>query len=162
MDTVIFATHIKDIQGTESNTATLVLGDDDRANVTITTDVPITTEGGAQDCRDNKNENEISFDPPSLKGKTALDYLLILLQTTQVEDVGHAASKLIEMLQLGKLDKSALSTSGDAKYKMLIGCWFSAKKTSKEMVIGDTNGDKLVDGSVYIRRDTIITLDAVS
>jgi hypothetical protein len=51
------ATHIRDIQGTESNTDTLVLGDDNRANVTITTDVPITTEGGAQDCGDNENEN---------------------------------------------------------------------------------------------------------
>ena len=162
MDTVIFATHIKDIQGTESNTATLVLGDDDRANVTITTDVPITTEGGAQDCGDNKNENDISYDPPSLKGKMALNYLLMLLQTTQVEDVGHAALKLIEMLQLGKLDKGALSTSGDAKYKMLIGHWFSAKKMRTEMVIGNTNGGKLVDGSVYICQDTIITLDAVN
>ena len=74
----------------------------------------------------------------------------MLLQTTQVEDVGHAALKLIEMLQLGKLDSGALSTSGDAKYKMLIGCWFSAQKTSTEMVSGNTNGGKLVDGSAYI------------
>jgi hypothetical protein len=87
----ILATHIRDIQGTESNTNTLALGDDNCANVIIITDVPITTEGGAQDCRDNENENETSFDPPSLKGKTALDYLLMLLQMTQVEDVGHAA-----------------------------------------------------------------------
>jgi hypothetical protein len=78
----ILATHIRDIQGTESNTDTLALGDDDRANITITTDVLITTEGGAQDYRDNENENEISFNSPSLKGKTALDYLLMLLQTT--------------------------------------------------------------------------------
>jgi hypothetical protein len=64
----------------------------------------------------------------------------MLLQSMQVEDVGHAALKLIEMLQLGMLEKGALLTSGDAKYKMLIGwCWFSAKKTSTEMVIGDTN-----------------------
>jgi hypothetical protein len=146
----ILATHIRDIQGTESNADTLVLGDDNHANVTINTDVPITTEGGAQDCGDDKNENEISFDPPSLKDQMALDYLIMLLQTTQVKDVGHAALKLIEMLQLGKLDKGALLTSGDAKYKMLIGCWFSAKKMSTEMVIGDTNGGKLVDGSGYI------------
>jgi hypothetical protein len=158
----ILATHIRDIQGTESNTDTLVLGDDDRANVTITTDVPITTDEGAQDCGDNENENEISFDPPSLKGKMALNYLLMLLQTMQVEDDGHAALKLIEMLQLGKLGKGALSKSGDTKYKTLIGHWFSAKKTSTEMVIGDTNGGKLVDGSVYICRDTIIILDAVN
>jgi hypothetical protein len=158
----ILATHIRDIQGTESITDTLVLGDDNRAIVTITTDVPITTEGGVQDCGDNKNENEISFDSLSLKGKMALDYLLMLLQTTQVEGVGHTALKLIRMLQLGKLDKGALSTSGDAKYKTLIGRWFSAKKTSTEMVIGNTNGSKLVDGSVYIRQDTIITLDAVN
>ncbi len=32
----ILATHIRDIQGTESNTDTPFLGDDDRANVTIT------------------------------------------------------------------------------------------------------------------------------
>jgi hypothetical protein len=51
--------HIRDIQGTESNANTLVLGDDDHANVTITTDVPITIEGGAQDCGDDKNKNEI-------------------------------------------------------------------------------------------------------
>jgi hypothetical protein len=74
----------------------------------------------------------------------------MLLQTTHVEDVGHAALKLIEMLQLAKLDKNALLASGDAMYKKLIGCWFSAKKTSTEMVIGDTNGGKLVDGSVHI------------
>jgi hypothetical protein len=30
------------------------------------------------------------------------------------------------------------------------------------MVIGDTNGGELVDGSVYICRDTIITFDAVN
>ncbi len=83
----------------------------------------------------------------------------MLLQTMQVEDIGHAALKLIEMLQLGKLDKGAVF---DAKYKMLIGCWFSAKKTSTEMVSGDTNGGKIVDGSVYICQDTIITLDAVN
>jgi hypothetical protein len=158
----ILVTHIRDVQGTESNFNTLVLGNDNCADVTITTDVPITIEGGAQDCRDNKNEHEISFDPPSLKGKMALDYLLMLLQITQVEDIGHAALKLIEMLQLGKLDKGALLTSGDAKYKTLIGCWFSAKKTSTEMVIGGTNGGKLVNGSVYTCQDTIITLDAVN
>jgi hypothetical protein len=63
----ILATHIRGIQGTESNADTLVLGDDNHANVTITIDVPITTEGDAQDCGDDKNENKISFDPPSLK-----------------------------------------------------------------------------------------------
>jgi hypothetical protein len=66
------------------------------------------------------------------------------------------------MLQLGKLDKGAISTSGDAKDKTLIGQWFSAKKTSTEMVISNMNGGKLVDGSVYICQDTIITLDAVN
>jgi hypothetical protein len=54
------------------------------------------------------------------------------------------------MLQLGKLDKGALSTSGDAEYKTLLDHWFSAKKMNTEMVIGNTNGGKLVDGSVYI------------
>jgi hypothetical protein len=57
--------HIRDIQGTESKADTLVLGDDNHANVTVTTDEPITIEGGAQDCGDDENENEISFYPPS-------------------------------------------------------------------------------------------------
>jgi hypothetical protein len=35
----ILATHIRDVQSTESNTDTHVLGDDNHANVTITTDL---------------------------------------------------------------------------------------------------------------------------
>ena len=154
----IIGSHINDIQSTtETTNPSSIVGDDDNVEVSAIAAGSGDSDGDG-DWEEEGNEHVISFDPPSYKGKTTFDYFMMLLQTDQLCDVGLSALKLIELLQLGKLDKGAVSTSGSGKFNSLSGRWFSAKKVSTGTGIGNTNLEE--DGMTMIRRDSIITLNA--
>jgi hypothetical protein len=81
--------------------------------------------GGRRNNEESISEDEMTFDPPFFKGAKTYDYLMNLVNAQQVGEVGCLALNLIEVLQLGRLDKGSLSTSGG-------GRWLSsAKKTTK-------------------------------
>lgn len=84
---------------------------------------------------------------------------MMLLETDQLSSVGLSALKLIEVLQLGKLDKGAESTSGVGKFNSLTGRWFSAKKVGTG---GNqtTNLEEEASPVIKIGRNSIITLNA--
>ena len=153
----IIASHMNNIQGTSETTDPdkIVVEDDDSAETTTEEGV----SNGDVDWDDEGNEHVISFDPPSYKGKTTLDYFMLLLETDQLSSVGLSALKLIEVLQLGKLDKGAESTSGVGKFNSLTGRWFSAKKVGTG---GNqtTNLEEEASPVIKIGRNSIITLNA--
>ena len=79
-------------------------------------------------------------------------------QTKELSNISKSALKLIELLQLGKLDKGAVSTSGSIKYNSLHGHWFSAKKKNTDKVDGDESGGS--SSRLHVHRESIITLNA--
>ena len=150
-------THIKDIQST---------GELDDAD-DIFVDDSISDESGQENSNDkaqeSASEDEISFDPPILKGPTAYDFLLHLLSAQQVGEVGGLALNLIEVLQLGRLDKGTMSTSGVAKFNSLNGRWFSTKKVTTPDNDGTTsliNGVESGAAGITIRRGSIVISEA--
>lgn len=154
----IIVSHMNDIQGRKATTDsdTIEVADNEGAEET-----EIEEGGGDVDWEAEDSEHVISFDPPSYKGKTTMDYSMMLLQTEHLNDVGLSALKLIELLQLGKLDRGAVSTSGSGKYNSLSGHWFLAKKISTSKGV-DENMNMGEEGrtALNICPDSIITLNA--
>ena len=69
-----------------------------------------------------------------------------------IGDVGVCALKLVQLLQLGKLEKGAVSTS--SKYNSRNGRWFS-QKSKKDCSIGEVESDEVLD-KLYIQWDSLI------
>ena len=77
-----------------------------------------------------------------------------LLRCNGVADVASGAFKLVQLLQLGKLEKGSLDTS--AKYNSRNGRWFNQRDGSGR--VGDGNGDEGAGDGVHIMRDSLIQL----
>lgn len=73
-------------------------------------------------------------------------------RTQEREFISQHALKMMELMQLGKLEKGALSMDG--KFKSLAALWFGTKKKEATMV-AKGNDD------AYIRRDSLITFKCI-
>jgi hypothetical protein len=74
-----------------------------------------------------------------------------MLQCEKIADIGSHALKIMELLQLGKIEKGAMSMEG--KYKSLNARWFGCKH-SKKSTLGD--GEEAAAGRCLISRDTLV------
>ena len=157
----VIASHINDITvTTEKTDPDSIIGDDGDLEERAVEEGSGDSDGDCdEDWEGQGNERVISFDPPSYKGKTTLDFFMMLLQTDRLCDVGMSALNLIELLQLGKLDKGAVSTSGGGKFNSLSGRWFSAKKVST-VTRNENTTEEEGRTMIRVRRDSIITLNA--
>jgi hypothetical protein len=74
-----------------------------------------------------------------------------MLQCEKIDNIGSHALKIMELLQLGKIEKGAMSMEG--KYKSLNARWFGCKH-SKKSTPGD--GKEAAAGRCLISRDTLV------
>ena len=97
-------------------------------------------------------ESDMSFDDG--KASAALLELKALLGSQHIPSIGTRVLKIMELLQLGKIEQGSLLP--DAKYTSLNARWFgSKKKKAKEAGSkDDTSGD---DG-LYIERNRVIKM----
>ena len=71
-----------------------------------------------------------------------------LLVCDDIKSVCSRALNLVELLQLGKMEKGALTTA--SKYNSRNGRWFS-QKPKKDSLVEDSG-----DADLYIERDSLI------
>ena len=69
-----------------------------------------------------------------------------------IENIGSAAVKIIELLQLGKIEQGSLTN--DSKYKSLQGRWFGEKKNFPKK---DDNKN-LEEKKLHIKRDSLVKI----
>ena len=100
----------------------------------------------------NVVEVEDFFDSGAI---SAFDYFKALLMCNDINDVSGCALKLVQLLQLGKLESGAITLA--SKHNSRNGCWFSQKsKTKDNSEGGDGDGDD--EGAILIQRDSLIQL----
>ena len=77
-----------------------------------------------------------------------------LLRREDIDHVCRAALGVVELLQLGKLEKGAASTS--SKYKSRNERWFNQKVASGSTEAGNENDNEV---EVYIERDGLVQMN---
>ena len=100
---------------------------------------------------DSGEDTESLFD--AVNSKDALQVLRELIKSDTIKDVNRLALKLIQLLQLEKIEQGSMSPA--AKYTSLTVCWFGTKKESKQ---GMNKRDDNYDNEVFIERDTLVTI----
>jgi hypothetical protein len=81
-----------------------------------------------------------------------LEFKAMLNEQNSMQQIGEFISKVMEFVQLGKIEKG--SVFGEGKFMSLLGRWMTAKKQSDASEISEN-----VEGS-YIKRDSLIRLKA--
>lgn len=80
-----------------------------------------------------------------------------LMRCDDLREVQYSTLQLVQLLELGKLEKGAVST--ESKYNSRNGRWFNLKQkkndSSSEGVEGPSNGES----DLYIERDSLIQLN---
>jgi len=85
----------------------------------------------------------------------AYDCFKDMLRCANIDDVSFVALKVLQLLQLGKLEKGAVTTS--SKYKSLKERWFSQK--AKESLPDDAGEVENGGADLFIQRDSLIQLN---
>jgi hypothetical protein len=138
VDVDIVRTHVTEIQA---------VGDDDTED-----DLTLLDDSGA--APNDEADIEYFFD----NGASEEAYISFkaLVMCRDMSNVGKSAFKFIQLLQLGKCEKGALTSS--SKYNSRNGRWFSQKASSGGCDADGVTGEGGADGELYIMRDSLIQL----
>ena len=76
-----------------------------------------------------------------------------LLKSDKIPSMGNQVLKIVELMQLGKIEKGSLLPDG--KYTSLIARWFNTKK---KRTFGNEAASSEVSGRVYIERNSVVKM----
>ena len=130
----VVAAHVTEIQHAENN--------DNVDDGTVVQDVPTLPAGEA--------EIECLFD--SGDSQEAYYHFKLLLTCNGIGDVGNASLKVVQLLQLGKLEKGSVTL--DAKHNSRNGRWFSQKAAAVHSGTSEVGGGD--NAGLYIMRDSLV------
>ena len=88
-----------------------------------------------------------------MSSSDAYDCFKKLLLCNDINEVGSHALNLVQTLQLGKLEKGAVSSA--AKFKSRNQRWFTVNNKKK---VFDVDDNTISDTNLYIQRDSLIEL----
>ena len=133
----ILTTHVGEIREVESSMA------EEELAVTDAETLPI-----------EEAEMESFFDGGDSRG--AFDCFKELLRCNDIGNVQSTAFDLVQLLQLGKLEKGSLSSA--SKYNSRNGRWFSQKASSSVSDVAASMGDEENDSGRFVVRDSLVQM----
>jgi hypothetical protein len=133
----VLASHVNEIREAADDEA-----DDDLA-------VAEEDSSGADTASATVNEEPI-FDAGD--SVNAFDYFKAMMRCDDIGDIAACALKLVQLVQLGKLEKGALTSDGH--FNSRNGRWFGKKKKATSVSVGE-------EAELFIRRNSLIQLNCM-
>ncbi|KAL9188604.1 hypothetical protein ACHAXT_006982 [Thalassiosira profunda] len=124
-------------------------GEDDEDTASVANNA-VNADAGAA----NNDGDDIASYFDSGDGSAAYLELKALLSSEHIPSIGSRVLKIMQLLQLGKIEKGSLLPDG--KYTSLNARWFGCKK--KKATTEEPSDDDEANGGLYIERDCIVTM----
>jgi hypothetical protein len=122
--------------------------DEENADAVVT-NAAVTGQTNSIESPDHLTSDESYFNNVD-SSKWFLEFKAMLDSQKSLDDIAQSALKVMELLQLGKIEKGSLSM--ESKYKSLSARWFGCKKSTVDGERGENDAER----RTYIGRDTLV------